>query len=60
MPSTRKQKRCDGNVYTIDHRKSREMDILSHYGNMDVMISEGNTNSIERELDSIFNGPEGH
>ena len=26
---------------------------------MDVMLGEGNTNSIEREFDSIINGPEG-
>ena len=26
---------------------------------MDVMLGEGNTNSKERELDSLINGPEG-
>ena len=40
-------------------RKSRELDMLSDYGNMDVMLGEGNSNSIERELDSLINAPEG-
>ena len=34
------------------------MDILSDYGNMDIMLGEGNSNSVERELDNILNGPE--
>ena len=50
MPSTRKQK--------AKTRKSRELDILSDYGNMDVMLVEGNSNSIERKLDSLINVPE--
>ena len=33
--------------------ENQERDILSQYGNMDVMLDEGNTNSIERELDSL-------
>ena len=41
-------------------RKYREMDILSEYGNMDIMLGEGNTNYIERELDGIIEGPGGH
>ena len=52
MPSTRKQK--------AKSRKSREMDILSEYGSMDVVLGGDNSNSIERELDSIINVPEGH
>ena len=32
--------------------------MLSDYGNMDVMLGEGNSNSIERELDSLINVPE--
>ena len=36
------------------------MDILSEYGTMDVMLGGNNSSSIERELDSIINGPEGH
>ena len=35
------------------------MDILSNYGDMDVMLGEGIANSKEKELDSIVNGPEG-
>ena len=34
------------------------MDILSDYGNMDVMLGEGNSNSLERELDTVLNRPE--
>ena len=51
MPSTRKQR--------AKARKSRELDRLSDYGNMDVMLGEGNSNSIERELDSFNTVPEG-
>ena len=51
MPSTRKQK--------AKARKSRELDMLSDYGNMDVMLGEGNSNSLKRELDSLINAPEG-
>ena len=51
MPSTRRQK--------AKSRKSRELDMLSNYGNMDVMLGERNSNSIERELDSLINVPEG-
>ena len=50
MPSTTKQK--------AKARKSRELDMLSDYGNMDVMLGEGNSNSKERELDSLINVPE--
>ena len=35
------------------------MDIMPDYGNIDVMLDEGNTNFTERELDCIVNGPEG-
>ena len=38
-------------------RKSTEMNILSDYGNMDVMLGDGNSNSIERELDNVMNRP---
>ena len=47
MPSTRRQK--------AKARKSRELDMLSDYGNMDIMLGDGNSNSIERELDSLIN-----
>ena len=50
MLSTRKQK--------AKARKSRELDMLPDYGNMDVMLGEGNSNSIKRELDSLINVPE--
>ena len=46
-PTTRKQK---SNI-----RKSKEMDILYDYSNMDVKLGERNSNSIETELDSIIN-----
>ena len=51
MPSTRKQR--------AKARKSRELDMLSDYGNIVVMLGDGNSNSIERELDSLINVPEG-
>ena len=51
MPSTRRQK--------VKTRKSMELDMLSDYGNMDVMLGERNSNSIERERDSLINAPEG-
>ena len=51
MPSARNQK--------AKSRKSGEMDILSDYANMDVMLGEADTNSIMRELNSIINGREG-
>ena len=42
MPSTRRQK--------AKARKSREMDMLSDFENLDVMLGNGNGNPIEREL----------
>ena len=50
MPYTRRQK--------AKARKSRELDMLSDYGNMDIMLGDGNSNSIERELDSLINVPD--
>ena len=50
MPSTRKQK--------VKARKSRELDMLSVYCNMDVTLGDGNSISIEREIDSPINAPE--
>ena len=50
MPSTRKQK--------AKARKSRELDMLSDYHNMDVMLGDGNSNSIERELDGLIMDPD--
>ena len=51
MPSTRRQK--------VKTKRSRELGMLSNYSNMDLMLGDGNSNSIERELDSLINGPEG-
>ena len=51
MPSARRQK--------AKTRKSRELDMLSDYGNMDVMLDERNSNYKERELGSLINAPEG-
>ena len=42
MPSTRKQK--------AKARKSREMDMMSDFENLDVMLGNSNNNPIEREL----------
>ena len=50
MPSTRKQK--------AKARKLGKLYMLSDYNNMDVMLGEGNSNSIEKELDSLINVPE--
>ena len=50
MPSTRKLK--------AKARKSRELDMLSDSGNMNVMLADGNSNSIEGELGSLINVPE--
>ena len=38
---------------------SRELDTFSDYGNLNVMLGDGNSNSIERELDSLIKVPEG-
>ena len=52
MPSTRKQK--------AKARKSREVDMMSDFENMDVMIGNENTNPIERELSNMIgNGVNG-
>ena len=32
--------------------------MLSDYGNMDIMLGDGNSNCIERELDSLVNAPD--
>ena len=42
MPSTRKQK--------AEARKSREMDMMSDFENLNVMLGNSNNNPIEREL----------
>ena len=56
MPSTRRQK--------ARARKSREMDMMSDMDNLDVMLGNGNSNPIERELaeaidqSSVYGGSE--
>ena len=50
--STRKQK--------AEATKSREMDVLSDYGNMEIMLGDGKVNFIERDLYKVMNGPERH
>ena len=55
MPSTGRPKKAKG-------RKSREMDdylILSDYGNMDVMLEDGNSKTLEKDLDDVINGSGG-
>ena len=42
MPSTTRQK--------AKARKSREMDMMSDMDNLDIMLGNGNSNPIEREL----------
>ena len=50
MPSTRKQK--------AKARKSREMDMMSDFENMDVMIGNQNTNPIERDFSNMIGNVE--
>ena len=52
MPSTRRQK--------AKAKKSREMDMMSDFDNLDVMIGNENYNTIERELTYIFEGSANH
>ena len=52
MPSTRRQK--------AKARKSREMDVMSDFENMDVILGIDNINPIERELSNVIGNSEGH
>ena len=52
MPSTRKQK--------AKARKSREMDMMSDFKNMDVMLGNYNANVIEREPSNVIENSEIH
>ena len=52
MPSTRTEK--------AKEMRSSEMDILSGYGNMDIMLGGENSNEIERELETVIIRPKGH
>ena len=40
-------------------RPERELDMLSDYGNKDVILGDGNSSCLERELDSLINVPDG-
>ena len=50
MPSTRRQK--------SKARRSREMDMMSNFDNLDVMLGNENNNPIERELTDVQNNPQ--
>ena len=52
MPSTRRQK--------AKARRSREMDMLSDYDNLDVMLGNENNNPIERELAEAIDQSSAH
>ena len=52
MPSTRRQK--------AKARRSREMDMLSDYDNLDVMLGNENDNPIERELAEAIDQSSAH
>ena len=46
------------NPRSFKARQFTEVEILSDYDNMDVILGEGSTNSLERELDNVLKGPE--
>ena len=52
MPSTRKQK--------AKARNPREMDMMSDFENLDVMLGNGNNNPIERELADAIDQTSAH
>ena len=52
MPSIRKQK--------AKARKSREMDMMSDFKNMDVMLGNNSINTIERELSNVIGNTGNH
>ena len=52
MPSTRKQK--------AKARKSREMDMMFDFENLDVMLGNSNNNPIERELADAIDQSSAH
>ena len=52
MPSTGREK--------AKAKRSIEIDILSNYRKMDVMLGGDNSYSIERELENVIPGPIGH
>ena len=52
MPFTRRQK--------AKARKCREMDMMSDFENMDVIIGSDSVNPIERELSNVIGNAESH
>ena len=52
MPSTRRQK--------AKSRKLRELDMMSDFENMDVILGNDNINPIERELSNVIRNSENH
>ena len=52
MPSTRRQK--------PKAKKSRELDMVSDFENMDVILGSSNVNPIERELSNVIWNSESH
>ena len=52
MPSTRKQK--------AKARKSRELDMMSDFENMNVMLGNNSINTIERELSNVIGNTGNH
>ena len=52
MPSTRRQK--------AKARKSREMDMMSDFENMEVVLGSDSVNPIERELSNVIGNTESH
>ena len=52
MPTTRKQKAIA--------RKSREMDMMSDFENMDFMLRNDNANAIKQKLSIVIGNSEDH
>ena len=50
MPSTRRQK--------AKARKSRELDMMSDFDNLDEILGNDKINPIERELSNVIGNPE--
>ena len=55
MPSTRRQK-----AKVKKARKSSEMDMMSDFENMDVILGSNNVNPIRRELSNVIGNSESH
>ena len=52
MPSSRRKK--------AKARQFWEIDILSDHGNMNVLLGDWNSNSLEGDLDNVINCPDRH